>query len=89
MLKGLRRPDRFLATHKPWEAPMRRLILMLVFVIALAPALPGNVEAGFMGIYDVANWTTTLTGNPPGGAGSVDTSGAPNAVPFWEATTAA
>ena len=59
---------------------MRKLMLALVSVVALACALPGEAEAAFIGAYDVGHWTTTLTGNPPGGGGSVDTSGAPNAV---------
>jgi hypothetical protein len=53
----------------------QRLLLAAVLTAATPAAL-----AAFSGPYDVSNWTTTLTGDPAGGGGSVDTSGAPTSV---------
>lgn len=67
------------------KPPMRTLILTLTLAIALAIGLPGKAAGTFIGPYDVANWTTTLTGNPPGGGPEafVSTSGAPNSVTLF------
>lgn len=59
------------------KAVCAKLALVLT---ALSLAAPLPASADFIGAYDVANWTTTLSGNPPGGGGSVDTSGAPTSI---------
>jgi hypothetical protein len=59
---------------------MRNLGPILVLVLALISGLPNEARASFIGAYDVANWTTTLFGTPPGGGGSVDTLGAPDSI---------
>src|SRR5262245_8496120 len=51
------------------------LIILLSLVIFAPPVL-----ADFIGPYNVANWTTTLTGTPPGGGGTIDTAGAPASI---------
>jgi hypothetical protein len=50
-------------------------ILILAFLLVPLYAL-----ADFSGEYDPANWTVTLSGNPPGGGGSVDESNAPTSI---------
>lgn len=60
---------------------MRRLVPVLFLALLLVPGLPREAKAGFIGGYDVSNWTTTLTGSSPGGSpGSVNTSGAPTSI---------
>src|SRR5262245_18522750 len=56
---------------------MNRTVLAIVLgmVVFVPPA-----QADFVGPYAVINWTTTLTGSPPGGGGTVDTSGAPASI---------
>ena len=57
-------------------------------VIAMSLAAAGGLASmpasadiiDFTGPLDVSNWTTTLSGSPPGGGGSVDTTGAPGSV---------
>lgn len=50
-------------------------VLIIVLLLAPFPAL-----ADFSGAYAPGNWTTTLSGTPPGGGGSVNTSGAPASI---------
>jgi hypothetical protein len=50
-----------------------RTLLALLPVIAFTAWLPGEARATFIGQYNVANWTTPLSG-------SVNISGAPSAV---------
>jgi hypothetical protein len=57
-----------------------RLQTWALAVAALSLAAPLPASADFIGAYDVANWTTTLNGNPPGGGGSVNTAGAPASI---------
>lgn len=58
---------------------MKRVIKVLAFC-ATVLAWPMSAWADFSGPYAPANWTTTLTGTPPGGGGSVDASGAPASI---------
>lgn len=50
-------------------------VLIIVLLLAPFPAL-----ADFSGAYAPGNWTTTLSGTPPGGGGSVNPSGAPASI---------
>lgn len=56
--------------------------LGLALLLALAPLA---AHAAFTSYYAPANWTTTLTGNPPGGGPpvGVDASGAPDAITIY------
>jgi PEP-CTERM motif len=58
---------------------MKKLVFGLVSVLWVVVFVP-PVLADFIGPYDVGNWTTTLTGSPPGGGGTIDTSGAPASI---------
>ena len=53
-----------------------------ITVLALGGVLlaPSPAPANFSGAYDVTNWTTTLTGSPPAGGGTMDTSLAPSSI---------
>lgn len=54
--------------------------VVLAAAISIAVSMSASADImGFVGPYDVTNWTTTLTGDPPGGGppAGVDTSGAP------------
>ena len=53
-----------------------------ITVLALGGVLlaPSPAAANFSGAYDVTNWTTTLTGSPPAGGGTMDTSLAPSSI---------
>jgi len=59
---------------------MKRLVAAGAAACAMLIAFPG--AASFTGIYDVSNWTKTLTGDLPGGGlpADVDISGAPDAI---------
>jgi hypothetical protein len=52
----------------------------LLAFIGLALIASQPARADFSGAYAPANWTTSLAGTPPGGGGSVDTSGAPASI---------
>lgn len=64
------------------KAQLGRILEGRMLAYAAAPVMalagPQVAQGAFVGTYDVSNWTTTL--NPNNGDGSVDTSGAPNAV---------
>ena len=62
-----------------WGVSTKRVIKALAFR-ATVLAWPMSAWADFSGPYAPANWTTTLTGTPPGGGGSVDASGAPASI---------
>jgi len=53
-----------------------------ITVLALGGVLlaPSPAAANFSGAYDVANWTTTLGGDPPGGGSAMDTLLAPSSI---------
>jgi hypothetical protein len=50
-------------------------VILLFILVFVSPVL-----ADFIGPYSVANWTTTLTGTPPGGGSTINTSGAPASI---------
>ena len=58
---------------------MNKQIRQLALCAAMLGA-PVAAWADFSGPYAPANWTTTLTGTPPGGGGTVDVSGAPASI---------
>ena len=51
------------------------LAILLSTVVFVRPVL-----ADFVGPYAVNNWTTTLTGTPPGGGSTINTLGAPASI---------
>jgi hypothetical protein len=59
---------------------MRKIAPVLLMILAVAFAYAGEARADFIGDYVVGNWTTSLTGTPPGGGGSVLTGGAPGSI---------
>ena len=65
--------------HMGKGADVKKVIKALAFC-ATVLACPLSAWADFSGPYAPANWTTTLTGTPPAGGGSVDASGAPAAI---------
>jgi PEP-CTERM motif len=73
--------DLDLALHLDWKrgGKMKKILLGLVILLSIAVFVP-PVLADFIGPYGVANWTTTLTGTPPGGGSTIDTSGAPASI---------
>ena len=60
--------------HKTPGFDKKLLAYTAVVSASLVAAVPA--QAGFIGAYDVSNWTITLTNSD----GTVDTSGAPNGV---------
>jgi hypothetical protein len=57
----------------------RRVVTLTSAVTLFAPL---SASADFIGPYDVANWTTTLNGEPPAGGSTIDTSDAPASITF-------
>jgi PEP-CTERM motif len=63
------------------ESIMKRLLVAGAAALSILASMPAS--AAFVGFYDLANWTITLTGIPAGGGGPVGvdrTTGAPNSV---------
>ena len=58
---------------------MNKVIRRLAWCAALCAA-PLSAWADFSGPYAPANWTTTTSGSPPAGGGTVDASGAPASI---------
>jgi hypothetical protein len=63
-------------------AILRRKLSTLLFAGVTAVCITTPALASFSGPYDPSLWTTTLTGNPPGGGWpvGVDASAAPDAI---------
>jgi len=61
---------------------MKRLAALMAAIGMLASPPASADFVGFVGPYDVANWTVELVGDPPGGGppAGVDISGAPTSV---------
>jgi hypothetical protein len=58
---------------------MKKTLLGLVILLSIVILVP-PVLADFIGPYNVINWTTTLTGTPPGGGATINTAGAPASI---------
>jgi hypothetical protein len=71
-----------LAAYPSWRRKAMKQVVAMAVAVALGLLVALPASAAFSGIYDVANWSTTLTGFPPGGGipAGVDTSGAPDFV---------
>lgn len=59
---------------------MTKITSVLLLALVTVSGLSAEAQAGFIGAYDPANWTTTLLGTPPGGGSTISTVGAPGSI---------
>jgi hypothetical protein len=66
-------------SRHPLGGKMKQILLGLVILLSIVVFVP-PVLADFIGPYAVSNWTTTLTGTPPGGGSTINMTGAPVSI---------